>query len=158
MAHTYKFDSSKPVEIPGGELQQGFRRHLAELEGISIQSVKLEAGAVQAPHFHPNASQLDYCISGKARLGIIEPESVDQPKTRKRVIEMDAGDISFVRKGNVHWFENIGNGPLHYLVVFTSEEPIHVDVHEIVALIPNHVFAKMWGVSEETLSGIPQQD
>ena len=128
MSKIFKFDASEPVKIRGGTLHQGFKKHLPDLKGLSIQSVHLEEGAVQAPHFHPNASQLDYCLSGKARLGIIDPDG------RKKILTMNPGDISFVPSGYTHWFENIGQGTLHYLVVFSHEEPVHVDIHKICLL------------------------
>jgi oxalate decarboxylase/phosphoglucose isomerase-like protein (cupin superfamily) len=38
----------------------------------------LKKGIVREPHVHPNANQSDYCISGKARVGIIGPEGFKQ--------------------------------------------------------------------------------
>ena len=60
-------------------------------------------------------------------------------------------------RGYTHWFENVGRGVLHYLVVFSSEEPIHVDIHEIVEHIPKAVLAKVWGIPESSLQGVPQK-
>ena len=38
----------------------------------------------------------------------------------KRVVMMNAGDILFVLNGYTHRFENIGEGALNYLVVFSN--------------------------------------
>jgi oxalate decarboxylase/phosphoglucose isomerase-like protein (cupin superfamily) len=144
----YNFEGSEPVKIRGGTLQQGFKKHLPDLEGISIQSVRLDKGAVQAPHFHPNANQLDYCLSGKARVTIINA------KGERRSQELDAGFIAFVPKGDIHWFENIGEGDLHYLVVFTAEEPVHIAVLQD---IPKDIVAKVLDIDKTLLPEIPKE-
>ena len=68
--------------------------------------------------------------------------------------EMDAGFIAFVPRGDIHWFENIGQGPLHYLVVFTADEPIHVN---ILQGIPKDIVAKVLGIDEKHIPETPKE-
>jgi oxalate decarboxylase/phosphoglucose isomerase-like protein (cupin superfamily) len=66
-----------------------------------------------------------------------------------------AGDISFVPQGYVHWIENIGNGPLHFLVMLSNEEPETIELSEIMASAPKATLAKALGLSKAVMDQIP---
>jgi oxalate decarboxylase/phosphoglucose isomerase-like protein (cupin superfamily) len=72
------------------------------------------------------------------------------------LLELDAGDISFVPQGYIHWIENIGDAPLHFLVVLSNEEPQTIELSEILAGIPEETLSRAFGLSEDVLKGIPR--
>jgi len=104
-------DQFERIEFPGGTFFRANKKRFPALCGLAIQMLKLKPGAVREPHSHPNPEQLDFCVSGNARVGIIGPEG------HKQLLELRDGDISFVPRGYVHWIENIGSGQLHFLVI-----------------------------------------
>ena len=78
MSNMFRFEKSKPFSFPGGTLHRATKKKFPALRGLAVQSLHLEPGVIREMHIHPNAEQLDYCISGKARVGIIGPEGYRQ--------------------------------------------------------------------------------
>ena len=149
MSNAFRFEKSEPFKFPGGTLHRATRKNFPALRGLAIQALHLKQGAVREPHVHPNAEQLDYCVSGKARVGIVGPEG------HKQLLDLEAGDISFVPQGYAHWIENVGQGPLHFLVILSSEEPETIELSEILAGVPKDTLATALGLSRALLEGVP---
>jgi oxalate decarboxylase/phosphoglucose isomerase-like protein (cupin superfamily) len=116
-----------------------------------MQALHVKPGAVREPHVHPNAHQLDYCVSGRATVGIIGPEG------HRQLLDLHAGDISFVPQGFLHWIENTGDSELHFLVVLSHAEPETIELSEMLGEIPRSTLAKVLHISEELLEGIPTE-
>ena len=112
--------------------------------------LKLKPGAVREPHSHPNAEQLDYCVSGRAQVGIIGPDG------HKQLLELKDGDISFVPRGYIHWIQNVGSEPLHFLVILSHEIPETIELSETLSGVPRKTLAASLGVSEQSLQDLPK--
>ena len=39
------------------------------LDGITVFPTQIEGYGLSEPHWHPNAGEIDYCISGQAEVG-----------------------------------------------------------------------------------------
>jgi len=151
-ANAYKFEASEPHgSFEGGTFLRASKTKFPALKGLAVQALHLKPGAVREPHSHPNAQQLDYCIEGRARVGIIGPEG------HRQLLDLDRGDISFVPQGFIHWIENTGDKPLHFLVVLSHEEPLTIELSETLAGLPRDVAQKVLGLSDEALEGLPQE-
>ncbi len=151
MSNSFKFETSKPFRFPGGTLHRATKKKFPALRSLAVQALHLKAGAVREPHVHPNAEQLDYCVSGKARVGIVGPEG------HRQLLDLEAGDISFVPQGYVHWIENVGKGDLHFLVVLSHEEPETIELSEMLSGVPTETLAKVLGLSKDALRALPDK-
>ncbi len=147
--NVYRFESAKPLEFAGGTLHRATKEKFPALRGLAIQALHLRPGAVREPHVHPNAEQLDYCVSGQAQVGIVGPDG------HRQLLELSAGDISFVPQGYAHWIENVGSEELHFLVVLSDERPETVELSEILAGVPRESLARSLGVEDEAVEGLP---
>jgi oxalate decarboxylase len=139
------------IEFAGGTFSRANKKHFPVLNGLAVQTLKLKPGAVREPHSHPNAEQLDYCLSGHARVGIVGPEG------HKQLLELHEGDISFVPRGYVHWIENAGSAQLHFLVILSHEMPETIELSETLTGVPNKTLATTLGVSERLLGELPKK-
>ena len=63
----FALEASDGKSINGGVIRHAYRENFPVLQGLAIQTFRLERGGVRPPHVHPNAAQLDYCVSGRAR-------------------------------------------------------------------------------------------
>ena len=142
----FAFGSSDPLSFPGGTLHRATKKKFPALQGLAIQALHLNPRAVREPHVHPNAHQLDYCVSGKARVGIIGPEG------HRQLLDLGPGDISFVPQGYAHWIENVGDGPLHFLVILSHEEPETIETSEIIGGVPKPTLASALGLAEDLVN------
>ena len=149
MDNIFKFMSSEPQKYSGGKLWRASSRNFAALKGLAIQALELKTGSFREPHVHPNAHQLDYCLSGSARVGIVGPEG------HKQYLDLNEGDISFVPQGYLHWIENVGKNPLHFLVILSHEEPETIELSEMIAGVSPHNIKQLFGVEAEALGKIP---
>jgi oxalate decarboxylase/phosphoglucose isomerase-like protein (cupin superfamily) len=151
MPNVFRFENAKPREFPGGTFRRASQKNFEVLRGLAIQSLHLKPGVIREPHVHPNANQLDYCVSGKAQVGIIGPEG------HKQLLDLTAGDISFVPQGQLHWIQNTGKTPLHFLVVLSHEEPETIELSEMIRGVPKSAFSAMYGLPEDVLDLIPEK-
>lgn len=58
-------------------------------------------------------------------------------------------------QGFLHWIENRGDEPLSFLVVLSHEQPLTVELSEMLAGVPNETLAKMYEVSPSVFERIP---
>lgn len=150
MSNSFKFAASKPQQFRGGTLQRASLESFPVLRGLAIQALHLARGVVREPHIHPNAHQLDYCVSGRARVGIVGPEG------RKQYLELEPGDISFVPQGYLHWIENTGTDELHFLVILSHEEPETIELSEMLRGVRGETLAKLFGIDPKTFESVPE--
>jgi oxalate decarboxylase len=154
----YLFDlaKSKPhVDKPAGTVQQAYEDGFPILKGQkgSMALVVLKKGGIREPHWHPDAWEFDYCISGRARMSVVAPDNEWQS------FDVEPGQIAFVPQGFFHYFENIGSEDLRFLIVFnnsTKESGDDIGISVSLGGMPNEVLAATFGVSESIFDKIPQ--
>ena len=150
MTNRLAADHFERIEFTGGTFFRANKKQFPALRGLAVQQLKLKSGAVREPHSHPNAEQLDYCVSGHAQVGIVGPEG------QRQLLDLHEGDISFVPRGYVHWIRNVGNAPLHFLVILSHEMPETIELSETLAGVPGDTLTASLGVSEKFLSELPK--
>jgi|HubBroStandDraft_6_1064221.scaffolds.fasta_scaffold842267_1 oxalate decarboxylase/phosphoglucose isomerase-like protein (cupin superfamily) len=151
MGNSLSASGFEKIEFSGGTFFRANKKQFPCLKGLAVQQLKLKPGAVREPHSHPNAEQLDFCVSGHARVGIVGPEG------EKQLLELHNGDISFVPRGYVHWIENVGSEPLHFLVVLAHELPETIELSETLVGVPDKTLSAALGVPQNLLSGLPKK-
>lgn len=144
-------DRFETIEFPGGTFLRANQKRFPALRGLAVQRLKLKPRAIREPHSHPNAEQLDYCLSGHARVGIVGPEG------HKQLLELREGDISFVPRGYIHWIENVGNDTLNFLVVLSHEQPETIELSETLIGVPSSTLAAALGVPPELIGALPKE-
>jgi oxalate decarboxylase/phosphoglucose isomerase-like protein (cupin superfamily) len=151
MTNRLAADQFEKIEFTGGTFLRANKKQFPSLRGLAVQQLKLKPGAVREPHSHPNAEQLDYCVTGHAQVGIVGPEG------HKQLLDLHEGDISFVPRGYVHWTQNVGNAPLHFLVILSHELPETIELSETLAGVPDKTLSASLGVPEKLLEGLPKK-
>src|SRR5207253_4829291 len=76
--------------------------------------VTVRAGGLRELHWHPNADEWQYYISGKARMTVVSTGN------RARTMDFQAGDVGYVEKTLLHYIENTGDTDLIFLEMFKS--------------------------------------
>jgi oxalate decarboxylase len=137
----YKFDieAEQPqVETRGGWVKMSNSSLMPTLNGLALYSLKLEKDGAREPHWHPNAHELNYLISGKARITLLSPNgNVD-------MFDMKAGDMSFLPRGYFHSIENIGSEAARFAVYFNHSNPSDIGISACLGAYPNDVFASLF--------------
>ncbi|MET0900750.1 MAG: cupin domain-containing protein [Mycobacterium sp.] len=87
------------------------------LQGMSIKRVLLNPGAMRTPHWHANANELTYCVSGTALVSILDNGS------KFSTFLVTAGQMFHADSGSLHHIENIGDDIAEFIITFRSERP-----------------------------------
>jgi oxalate decarboxylase len=96
--NTYRFalTRAKPqVRTKGGTVTECTVKNFPVVgqSDAAIFLLKLEPGGPREPHWHPNAWELEYVVSGKARLGVVTPQGTTD------IVDLGPGDVGFVPRG-----------------------------------------------------------
>lgn len=87
------------------------------LRGMSIKRLVLNPGAMRTPHWHANANELTYCVSGTALVSVLDDGS------RFSSFTISAGEMFHIDSGALHHIENIGTEPAEFIITFRNEHP-----------------------------------
>jgi oxalate decarboxylase len=97
---------------------------------IAAALVEIEPGGLRELHWHPNADEWQYYISGQARMGVFAASG------QARTFDFQAGDVGFVPYAMGHYVENTGTTPLRFLEMFKSSYYADVSLNQWLALTP----------------------
>jgi oxalate decarboxylase len=86
----------------------------------SMAMVTVHAGGLRELHWHPNADEWQYFISGKGRMTVVSTGN------KARTMDFQAGDVGYVEKTLLHYVENTGDSDLVFLEMFKS--PLYQDL------------------------------
>jgi oxalate decarboxylase len=80
-------------------------------------------------HWHPNASEWQYYISGKARMTIVLPDGA-------RTMDFNANDVGFVPRVVGHYVENIGDTDVQILEMFATGDFQEISINKWIRRLP----------------------
>ncbi|PRC44656.1 cupin, partial [Mycobacterium sp. ITM-2017-0098] len=117
-AHTTSLHNGEIVEESDlGSMRRVTADNLPILKGLSIKRVLLNPGAMRTPHWHANANELTYCVSGTALVSILDDHSSFS------TFIVTAGQMFHANSGSLHHIENIGADVAEFVIAFRSERP-----------------------------------
>lgn len=149
----YKYDLvSNPPELKniGGWVRKCQKNLFSELKSLALYDLMLASEGIREPHWHPNANELNYVISGHVKLRILSPDgSLDQ-------FEMKAGDVSFIPRSYYHHIETVGEEPAHLAVFFSHEQPSDIGLSGSVGAMSNEVLNSIFHNTGPDFKEVPK--
>lgn len=97
---------------------------------MAFLQIDLEPGAMREIHWHPDADEIQYYLSGHARMTVFNAVN------NARTFDFVAGDVGYVPKNLAHYIENIGDEPVRVLNVFSKGDYRDVSLNNWLALTP----------------------
>lgn len=119
------------------------RDNLNTLGNVSMLDIYLSQGRVVEPHYHQNAAELVYCISGSARVSLINPFT-----NQISNIEIKPGQVANIPQGWWHW-EIALEDKTHLLAIFDAPYPTYIFGSDILTKTPTEVFAHTYCLDPE---------
>ena len=123
-------------------------KRLARIE----RDLELEPAALRELHWHPNADEWQYLLTGTIRATLFGSRG------RYREATLGAGDVGYIPQGYGHSLENIGAEPARILIVFNAGEYQTVDLSQWIAGQPADVLAVNFGRPAATFEAFPKRD
>ena len=102
-------------------------------------------------HWHPNASEWQYYISGKARMTVFTSEGV-------RTMDFNENDVGFVPKAAGHYVENTGKTDLVFLEMFAASEYMDFSLNRWIKHLPPEIVTSHLNLDAETISRISAEN
>lgn len=118
---------------------------------ISGGIVTLKPGAMRQLHWHPNASEWQFWISGQGRM------TVFNAKEDARTMDFRANDVGFVPAMAGHYIENTGSEDLVFLELFPSGDFQEISLNQWLRAMPKQVAMAHTNLSENELKTIPSK-
>jgi oxalate decarboxylase len=144
-----------PKEFPGagGMARPLSSKDLPRLEGITVFSLHIVPQGLREPHWHPDTSELNYCISGRGQIGLVSPTGEVQ------TFAIEPGTIVFLPTNWFHYIANVTDDPLELLVYFLNDEAIspHIELSQLVGYFPPEVLAASFGVDPAAFAALPNR-
>ena len=148
----FKASTMKPTKVtPGGEVKI-IDSKIFPVTPISAAIVTLKPGGLRELHWHPNADEWQYYITGKGRMTVFAAGST------ARTMDFEEGDVGYIPISNPHYIENTGDSDLVFLEMFKTSEYQDISLAEWMAHTPHLLMDQHLGVGMTMLDGIPKQE
>lgn len=115
---------------------------LNTLQNISLLDIFLSTNNVIEPHYHQNASELVYCISGSVTVSLLNPFT-----KQIQHYPLTAGQVANVPQGWWH-YEVATVDDTHLLAIFDAPTPEVILGSDILKLTPSNIMAHTYSISE----------
>jgi len=112
--------------------------------------LELEAGGLRELHWHPNADEWQYVISGDFSVTLFGSHG------RYRVETLTKGDVAYIPQGYGHSIENIGDKTGRVLIGLNTGAYQAIDLSQWMAGTPSYVLADHFGKAQELFEDFPK--
>jgi oxalate decarboxylase len=117
---------------------------------VAAAIVTVRPGGIRELHWHPNADEWQYYISGQGRMTVFATGG------RARTMDFRKGDVGYVQQSLPHYAENTGSTDLRFLEVFKSSFYQDIALSDWLAHLPPELVMAHLNVDRATLDAIPR--
>lgn len=149
----YSLNSAKlppSKTTPGGHVKI-IDSKLFPVTPISAAIVTLKPGGLRELHWHPNADEWQYYITGQARMTVFAAAST------ARTMDFQEGDVGYIPISQPHYIENTGDRELVFLELFKSTQYQDISLAQWMAHTPHLLMDEHLKVGQEMLAGIAKE-
>jgi oxalate decarboxylase len=150
--YTFKMQAMAPTKkTAGGEVRVVDSRNFPVSTSVAAGLVTLKPGGIRELHWHPNASEWQFWLSGKGRMTIVMPEG------RARTMDFKANDVGFVPAVAGHYIENTGKTDVVFLEMFKANQFIDFSLNNWIRRMPAEMATSHMNLDETALAKIPSE-
>lgn len=118
---------------------------------VAAAIVTVHPGGMRELHWHPNADEWQYYISGKARMTVLGTGA------RARTMDLEAGDVGYIQKTFPHYIANIGDQDLRFIEMFRASRFEDLSLAEWLAHTPPELVMAHLNIDEASYNEIPKE-
>jgi oxalate decarboxylase len=119
---------------------------------IAAAIVTVHAGGIRELHWHPNADEWQFYMSGSAKMTVFATGG------RARTMDFQAGDVGYVQKTLPHYVQNTGDTDLKFLEMFKSNVYQDLALSEWLTHTPPELVLAHLGIDKGTLESLPKDE
>lgn len=137
----YRLGASTPVTFASGASVQFARaKEFPAVTGLSLALFDLTPHWTREMHWHNNAGELGWCLSGVGRMLLLDEWGGPV------AFNLEPGSVFFIPKGWAHASWPTSDQPLRLLLSFDAASPATIDFSQMMPTIPAEVVAQSAGV------------
>ncbi|PFN98792.1 cupin [Bacillus sp. AFS076308] len=145
------FDVSDNVGFrrdPQNVLYEVTSAQIPEMQDLALGDLFLSRAHIREPHWHPNADELDFIISGEVIISILNPSTLEL-----QTYHVKPGQVTFLPKGWWHWITCVTE-EAHLLVAFNDGQIQSIEGSDVLRLTPPDVFELAYDVNARKLDRV----
>ena len=148
--HTFshRMHAQEPVRVAGGQVRITDSRNFAASQTIAAALVEVEPRGLRELHWHPNADEWQYFISGRGRMTVFASGG------KARTFDYQAGDVGYVPFAMGHYVENTGDETLTFLELFRSDHFADISLNQWMALTPPELVEAHLNLDRDTIEAL----
>jgi oxalate decarboxylase len=150
--YDFKASTMKPTKVTRGGEVKIIDSKIFPVTPISAAIVTLKPGGLRELHWHPNADEWQYYITGKGRMTVFAAGST------ARTMDFEEGDVGYIPISNPHYIENTGDSDLVFIEMFRSSEYQDISLAEWMAHTPHLLMNQHLDVGMQVLDDIPKDE
>jgi oxalate decarboxylase len=150
-AFSYKLSAQKAVNCPGGRVRIVDSSNFPASTTIAAALVEVDPGGMRELHWHPNADEWQYYISGQGRMTVFAAEA------SANTFDFQAGDVGYIPFPMGHYIENTGKETLRFLELFRSDHYADVSLDQWLALIPPELVSAHLPIDKQTIDALSKK-
>jgi oxalate decarboxylase len=145
----------RTMDIPPTKQMKGGDIRIVDSKNFKVSTtamamVTVHPGGLRELHWHPNADEWQYFISGKGRMTIVATGN------KARTMDFQEGDVGYVQKTLLHYIENTGDTDLVFLEMFKSDRYQEFSFSEWLAHTPSELVMAHLNIDKATFDAIPK--
>jgi oxalate decarboxylase len=150
--YTFKMGSMVPtIQSAGGQVRIVDSTNFPVSTSIAAALVKIKPGGIRELHWHPNASEWQFWLTGKGRMTIVMPEG------RARTMDFNPNDVGFVPAVAGHYIENTGDTDLVFLELFKSSRFVDFSLNNWIGRMPPEMASAHLNLEPSILKKMPTE-
>jgi len=149
--HKYRLGASPAMQFPRGELRIVSQKEFPIQKTLIGATMLLKPGALREMHWHPNADEWQFYLSGQARVTIFGAHG------RTKTAAFGPGQVAFIKQGFGHFVEQVGNEPTKVLILFNSPEYQEINMSTWLAANPDGFISDNFGIGKELVDKLPRE-
>jgi oxalate decarboxylase len=151
--YTFKMTAMAPTKkTAGGEVRVVDSTNFPASKNVASALVTVHPGGMREMHWHPNASEWQFYIAGKARM------TVFMPPGNARTMDFNANDVGFIPPVAGHYIENTGDTDLVFLEMFKADQYIDISMNNWIRSLPPEIVTSHLNIDDATIRKIPAKN
>lgn len=151
----FPLGDATPRTFDGGWAKEATVKNFPASQNIAGVVMALKPGGLRELHWHANAAEWAYVMTGKCRITVIDPES------RVEIKDIGPGDVWYFPRGHGHSIQGIGDEECKFVLVFDNgsfSDFATFSISDWIAHTPADVLAKNFKMSAETFKDFPKKE
>jgi oxalate decarboxylase len=142
---SHRMLAQEPIKAAGGQVRITDSTNFPASKTIAAALVEVEPGGLRELHWHPNADEWQYYLTGHGRMTVFASAG------KARTFDYQAGDVGYVPFAMGHYVQNTGDETLTFLELFKSDRFADVSLNQWMALTPPGLVEAHLNLDEEAI-------